>query len=322
MKKKEGPSFAFLCKEEIASRDFSDDEIRPFLSAFCRQNGSFRMAGGVDELDFSCESAKVAKLIYELGKRRYGISARFSYSRSMGFYKKMKYHVLFSSPETIMDDLEIAFLERIRPNEVVKSVSHYPAFLMGAFCASGSVNDPSSSNYHLEITHYDERDAKWLLHIFAKANGGQFHPRLIKRRNQFVVYIKKAEEIADFLIAIGATQCCLKFEDVRVSRDFSNIGNRLEILDRANLDKSMSASRMQALYIEDYLSRVGMERIKNQKLKLLIQLRMDNEEASMEELAHLMSEELAMTVTKSNVNHLFRFLKQEYEAHHGKDKIR
>ena len=319
MKKKEGPSFAFLCKEEVASKEFDDDEIRPFLSAFCRQNGSFRISGGVSELDFSCESAKIARLIYGLGKRRYGVSARFAYSRSMGFYKRTKYHVLFPNPERIMEDLEIAFLERIRPNECVKSVTQYPAFLAGAFCASGSVNDPSSSNYHLEITHYDERDAKWLLHLFAKTNGGQFHPRLIQRRNQYVIYLKKSEEISDFLIAIGATQCCLKFEDIRVSRDFSNIGNRLEILDRANLDKSMSASKQQILYIEDYMNRVGVEHIHNPKLRLLMDLRLENPEASMDELAKLMSEEFAMTISKSNVNHLFRFLKQEYEAAHGKN---
>ena len=321
MKKRVGPSFAFLCKEEVASRQFEDEEIRPFLSAFCRQNGSYRISGGQDELDFSCESAKIARLIYDLGKRRYGVSARFAYSKSMGFYKRTKYHVLFPNPDQIMEDLEIDFLQRMRPLECVKNAGLYPAFLAGAFCASGSVNDPSSINYHLEITHYDEKDAKWLLQIFSRANGGQFHPKLIKRRNQYVIYIKKSEEISDFLIALGATQCCLQFEDVRVSRDFSNIGNRLEILDQANFNKSMAASDKQVLYIEDYVNRVGMERIRNQKLKCLIELRLNNKEASMDDLANMMSEEFAMTITKSNVNHLFRFLKQEYEMNHGKDQI-
>ena len=319
MKTKEGPSFAFLTKEEIAERHFEDDEIQPFLSAFCRQNGSFRLSAGGGELDFSCESAKLAKLIYELGKRRYGLSARFSYSKSMGFYKRTKYHVLFPDPERIMQDLEIDFLFHIKPSECVKGSTQINAFLSGAFCASGSVNDPVSSNYHLEITHYDEREAKWLLHIFAKANSNQFHPKLIKRRNQFVIYIKRSEEISDFLILMGATQSCLKFEDIRVSRDFSNIGNRLQILDQANLDKSLLASSKQILYIEDYKNRVGLEHIHNPKLKLLMELRLAHQEASLDELATMMSEELATTISKSNVNHLFRFLKQQYEANNGEN---
>ena len=318
-KKKDGPSFAFLCKEEVSSRPFEDDEIRPFLSAFCRQNGSYRISQGNPELDFSCESAKLAKLLYDLGKRRYGVSARFAYSKSMGFYKRTKYHVLFPNPEEMMQDLEVDFLEHVKPNECVKSMGQYPAFLMGAFCASGSVNDPTSSNYHLEISHYDEREAKWLYHIFQKANGGQFHPKMIKRRNQNVIYLKRAEEISDFLIAMGATQCCLKFEDIRVSRDFSNIGNRLAILDQANLDKSMLASKKQIQYIEDYAGRIGWEHVRNPKLNLLMHLRLEHQEASLDDLARMMSEEFASTITKSNVNHLFRFLKQEYEAHHGED---
>ena len=320
MKKKEGPSFAFLCKEEIAQREFADDEIRPFLSAFARLSGSYRISGSGPELDFSSESAKVARLIYDLGKRRYGVSARFSYSKSMGFYKRTKYHVLFPNPDEIMDDLEVDFLERKKPIECVKSATQYPSYLMGAFCASGSVNDPNSTNYHLEVSLYDEKEAKWLLQIFHKTSGGhQFEAKLAKRRSQFIVYIKRAEQISDFLILMGATNCCLKFEDVRVSRDFANIGNRLAILDQANFDKTMAAVSRQVAYIEDYAKRVGWNHINNPKLKLLMELRLQHQEASMDELARMMSEEFASTISKSNVNHLFRFLKQEYEDHHGKD---
>ena len=316
-KRKDGPSFAFLCKEEIASRVFEEEDIRPFLSAFCRSNGSYRISGDSPELDISCESAKLAKIIYEFAKKRYGTAGRFAYSRSMGFYRRTKYHVLLPHVEQVMEDLEIDLFEPHRPIECVRSQSAQNAFLTGAFCASGSVNDPASSNYHLEMSLEDERQAKWLLHIFLKANGGQFHPKMIQRRNRHVIYLKKAEEISDFLILAGATQCCLQFEDVRVSRDFSNIGNRLQILDQANYNKTMATSKKQITYIEDYAKRVGYEHIHNPKLVLLMQLRLQHPDASMEELASMMSEEFATTITKSNINHLFRFLKSEYEAVHG-----
>ena len=44
--------------------------------------------------------------------------------------------------------------------------------------------------------------------------------KIIKRRNQYVVYLKKAQEIADFIAGIGATNCYLEFEDYRMTRDY------------------------------------------------------------------------------------------------------
>lgn len=315
----EAPSFAFLCKEEVASREFQEEEIRPFLSAFCRLNGTFRISQGASELDLSCESARTAKTIYEIVKTRYGVASRFAYSRSMGFYRRTKYHCLVPNPDEILEDLEIDLYEKRRPLESVHGQTGYASYLMGAFCAAGSVNDPSSTNYHLEISYGDEREARWLLQIFAKASSGRFHPKIIKRRNQHVVYIKRAEEISDFLILVGATECCLRFEDVRVSRDFSNIGNRLNILDQANFKKAVESAHKQALYIEDYVERIGWEHVNNPKLSFLMHARLENMDATMGELAHMMSEEFATTISKSNINHLFRFLKQEYETHHGEN---
>jgi DNA-binding transcriptional regulator WhiA len=66
-----------------------------------------------------------------------------------------------------------------------------------------------------------------------------------------------------------------------------------------------------------FAEEVGLENISNPKMRLLMELRLSHEDASLEELANLMSEELASTVTKSNVNHLFRAIHQKYEETHG-----
>ena len=42
-------------------------------------------------------------------------------------------------------------------------------------------------------------------------------------------------------------------------------------------------------------------------------LRVNNPDASLEELAVMLSEELATTISKSNVNHLFRYFHALYE---------
>ena len=45
---------------------------------------------------------------------------------------------------------------------------------------------------------------------------------------------------------------------------------------------------------------------------MLCYFRMDNESASMSELATMLSKEFGYTITKSNVNHLFRDLHELY----------
>jgi DNA-binding protein WhiA len=53
---------------------------------------------------------------------------------------------------------------------------------------------------------------------------------------------------------------------------------------------------------------LGVKNLANDKQRILAELRLQNEDATLEELANLMSQKLGKDVTKSNVNHLFRAL--------------
>ena len=62
-------------------------------------------------------------------------------------------------------------------------------------------------------------------------------------------------------------------------------------------------------YIDDVL---GIHNLHNPKKELLCYLRMENKEITLTELAEMISEEMGIVVTKSNVNHLFRSLHDLY----------
>ena len=186
------------------------------------------------------------------------------------------------------------------------------SFFAGAFLAGGSVNSPQSTSYHLEISCKEEGFARFLLKQLLRYPPHPFHVKLLLRRKKYVVYLKRSDEISDFLILLGAKENCLKFEDVRVSRDFASIGNRLANLDSANYQKSQKAGERQIEEIHYFLAKVGWNGIDNPKLKALMRLRLDHQDATLEELARLLSEELNTTISKSNVNHLFRNLDYEY----------
>ena len=301
-------SFAMACKEEMAQAEREPQGVRALLAGFIKGNGSLRI-GPVEELELSTESSVIAKMLYSTLTRTYDAQCRFAYTREMRLRKKTRYHVLVENPESILEDLGVDFFSSSVP-AWVKSEEERRAYLAGAFMCSGSVNSPVSSNYHLEIATEDGAYAKKICQRWHRIDGS-YNAKIAERRKTHVVYLKRSEEISDFLAACSAQQCCLKFEDFRVGRDFLNVGNRLINLDAANMTKINKSAEQQIKEIT-YFENKGETFFSNPKLHILVGLRMKNPDASLKELASKLSEELATTITKSNVNHLFRYLHSRY----------
>ena len=312
-------SFARQVKEEIVRLDRPDETKRALLSGYLRINGSIHISGGKDSLSLSTESAQIAKALYSYITNLYGVPARFAYTRGINFHKRVQYHVLIDDPDYILGDLEVDYFSGKIPVNMVKGDEMASNYLIGSFLASGSVNSPTSSNYHLEIAVGDEQYARWLMHLFNKVQGGHFEAKMSQRRKQWIVYIKRSDQISDFLILMGARDCCLEFENVRVDRDFANIGNRLMNLDSSNFKKTMKAAERQIEQINYLESKGVIARMGNPKLMILARLRKEHEDASLDELAKYLSEETATTISKSNVNHLFRQINEVYKRERGED---
>lgn len=310
----ESISFARLVKEESAKAERSVSEKKALLSSFVRINGYLRIRGKLEGLELSSENSAIAKCVYQYLHELYGVDVRFAYTRSAGFLKRMIYHVIVDSEASkILDDLEVDFFNPERPKNIISSSEDVAAYLTGAFLAGGSVNNPASRSYHLEISVKDEGFAKFLLKIWSKYQPHPFSCKLSKRRNQFVLYLKRGDEISDFLVLMGAKDQCLSFEDVRISRDFSSIGNRLSNLDTANYGRVVLASKRQIEEINYLFEKEGKDNISNPKLLALMELRVKNPDASLDELSKLLSEELNTEISKSNVNHLLRYVHSHAE---------
>ena len=310
-------SFALKVKEEIASLPFDDASLRPLLSSFAKGSGSIRLSERV--LDLSTESSKIAKLLYSGLSSIYGVPVRFAYSKQMRLRKAVQYHVLCSDLDYILSDLEVDLLSPSLPKSLLANEQDEQSYLAGAFLSKGSVNDPHSSNYHLEIACEEEGYAKSLAKLINKSRSFPFNAKVARRRSQFIAYLKRSEQISAFLTYIGATASCLEFENIRIDRDFSNVGNRFNNLDAANMEKTVSAASRQLKEIAFFKKGQAFPEIYSEKLKALMRIREDNPDASLSELAALLSEELSCQISKSNINHLFRKLHEEYQIKHGID---
>ena len=312
-------TFASLIKEELVSDvNLSLERLQALLSAYIRINAVISYSHKKTNIILKTENAKIAKFIYSsIKKIQEGVDIKLDFVRKNN-RKKTFYHVIINDADQLLDTLSVSFLEGKIPKDVVYNDETISGYLAGAFLASGSINSPTTSNYHLEITTVSENYAHWLAKLFPKYKKIEMSPKITERRERYVIYFKKSDQISNFLIMIGATNCCMEFENQRAYRDFTNNTNRLANLDYANMNKTTEVALRQIeeiKYIDDVL---GIHNFHNPKKELLCYFRLDNESLSMSELADKLSEELGIKITKSNVNHLFRDLHDLYIKLKGK----
>lgn len=307
-------SFTREVKEELCSNEYpSQDRLRALLAAYIRINGSLVFRDKKSYLSLSSENAKISAFIYKMLNDIYKSDARLIYETKTNLGKNRIYRIeIQEASETILEDLDISFLEGKISKNIVRNDDTISGYLAGAFLASGSVNSPSTSNYHLEIALNSENYAKWLSKLFSKYHNSDIEPKITKRREQFVIYFKKSDQISNFLIMIGAVTSCLEFEEARMNRDLVNSANRLTNMDTANMKKIYETGLRQVEEIKVIDKALGIENITNAKVRLLCSLRLENESASLADLADLMSERLGKDITKSNINHLFRSIHEMY----------
>ena len=307
-------SFTSQVKEELVSNTYpSSDRLRALLSAYIRINGSLVFRHKSTLLQLNMENAKIAQFIYKNINDIYKTNAELVVKERNNLNKSKSYMIeIDESSEEIMSDLEISFLEGKISKNIVKNDDTISGYLAGAFLAAGSVNSPVTSNYHLEIALNSENYAKWLAKLFARYKNSNIEPKIATRRDQYVLYFKKSDQISNFLIMIGAVSSCLEFEDVRADRDLNNSYNRLTNMDTANMKRTIETGKRQAEEIKTIDKYLGIDNLGNIKERELCHLRLENEAASLQELADLMSEKFKKTITKSNINHLFRSIHEFY----------
>ena len=294
-------SFASEIKKELTEIEVDECCVRAEVAALIRMNGTISVSKERFTLDVQTENAAIARRIYSLIKTIYAYPVELLVRKKMKLKKNNVYIIrLVKNVAELLSELDIlhepyGFVRTISKTYFKKGCCR-KSYLRGAFLAGGSVNNPETSSYHLEIFnfHKDHNDS-----LCELLNTFDLRARVLERRNGYIAYVKEAEKITEFLIIIGAHNALFKFEDVRIIRDMRNSVNRLVNCETANLNKTIGASFRQVESIKLIEETIGLDALP-ERLREIAIVRKEHQEASLKELGELVS---SGKISKSGVNH-------------------
>ena len=297
-------SFSTDIKNEVTRLDSTREELISELSAIVRNSAVIDRS-----VVITIENNSVARRIFKLFKNVYDITPIITV-RKKYFNNGLSYILEIKNKiNQILDDLSIVSNGEYKsiPHEYIYSDDDLVrAYLRGVFLSSGSINDPKTSKYHLELL-VDSLD--YANFISKLLNDNDLNSRVISREKKYMVYIKEAEKISDFLRIIKAYNAVMYYEDIRIYRDHKNMTNRLNNCEQANMDKIFFTASNQIRDIEK-LKEYDMMDLIDEKLKIVIDYRMRYPEASLSDLSEIISRETGDNISKSGLNHRFRKIRE------------
>lgn len=272
-------------------------------------------------LKFVTENAAIARRIFTLLKILYKANIEVMVRRNKQLKKNNNYLIVVNNIKVTKQILEdVGFLTKEDssyytinykvPETLIQNRCCRRAYIRGAFLGGGSISNPEKT-YHLEFVTNREEHGEVLLNII---NSFNLNSKIVIRKENYVVYLKEGEQIADILNIIGAHQSLLKFEDIRIFKDMRNNINRLVNCETANLGKTINASLRQVENIQYIDNRIGIEKLPK-NLQEIALLRLKHREASLKELGKM----LEPPVGKSGVNHRLRRIDEIAEDLKGKE---
>jgi len=296
-------SFTQEVKHEVANVTLNACCQKAQTAALIQLSSSVVIKNHKLELSIKTENATTAKRVFKLMKEQFQAEMKLSVMKKMNLKKNNIYEIqVLSNTTEILTELGLWNLSGFtnHPSKaIVRKECCARAYLAGAFLAAGSINSPKKSNYHCEIVTQDIEHAQYIQTIMNRFDLGA---KYIIRRNQHVVYLKASEKISDFLRMIQSNNAVLDFEDIRIQRDFHNNLTRLDNCEVANVMKTMAAANDQLEVIQKLMDSGEFEYV-DAKTKEVAILRLNNPEASLNELCEKFEHETGKPISKSGMKH-------------------
>ena len=268
-------SFSSDVKGELA-RQFSKSRHCQIaeLSAMIMQEG--RISANPPALSFETENTVLIEKYAMLMKRAFDI--------------EVEKELDASECKKIIEAIQSLYLEKTCCKR---------AFIRGAFMASGSMTDPNKG-YHFEIVCRTPEQAARLQELMREF---ETDPKVIERKNYYVVYLKEGSQIVDMLNVMEAYVSLMNLENVRILKEMRNSVNRQVNCETANISKTVNAAVKQIADIELIRDTEGLDSLPLPLREMAI-VRLEHPEAPLKDLGKYMDP----PVGKSGINHRLRKL--------------
>ena len=282
---------------------------KALLSAFLRTAGSVEIKGGNIGVTMATDIEETAKEVSKVIRDLYGLTPQIEKSVDKPRRKK---RTTFSCIEKnsifLLIDLGIIEVDEEGANiklninwETVEDDCCKASYIRGAFLGSGSVTLPkedgsTATGYHLEFVFTNYQTATDFCEILSEV---YLMPKLIERKDTFIVYLKTIDEIAELLAIMGANNSVERLAQIATLKEEKNNYNRKLNCEISNMSKQMGASAKQINAVNKIDQVIGLKELPD-TLRTVAEARLKNKDLTLSELAD------KLKLTKSCLNHRLR----------------
>ena len=292
-------------KSELATLPVTKPELRKAeVAAMLRFANGLHLAGGrivvEAELDTGAAARRLRTAIAEL----FGFSCEFVVITGSGLRRGTRYLVrLIKDGESLARQTGLIDSRgrpvRGLPVQVVSGgLDVAVAAWRGAFLAHGSLTEPGRS-MALEVTCPGSEAA---LALVGAARRLDITAKAREVRGVDRVVIRDGDAIAALLTRLGAHESVLAWEDRRMRREVRASANRLANFDDANLRRSARAAVAAGVRVQRALEILGDD--VPEHLLVAGKLRLENKQASLEELGQLHTPPLTKDAVAGRIRRL------------------
>lgn len=300
-------SYTIEIKEEISTHKCTNSEMIAELSGFIRNNATISN----NTLFLTTENEFTIERLQAFFNKLYEVELKVEVKDNLNFNKKNLYLLSLNQKlDFILQDIayydkENKYLET-PPTYIVGANEEIRSYLRGVFLCTGSINNPKTSRYHMELLIQKPNEAVFiqkLLNIF------DLNAKILNRDKGYMIYLKEAEKISDYIKILGANKAVLFFENARIYREKKNQTNRLNNCEQANMDRVFLTAEKQLEQINIIEKNDGYNLL-DDKTKQAFDYRKKYPESSLKELSEIITIETGKSITKSGLNHRFRKIKE------------
>ncbi|PAF55525.1 DNA-binding protein WhiA [Mycoplasmopsis agassizii] len=281
-------SFTLNLKNEILRLKYNEKEFKELI------NGFITVAGEPDSYNQNILSCRISNEAIRMKL----LSLAIINNIEQGISNKRKDLIIFS---------KTYFKSLTKINK-----KYVWAYFAGIFLARGSISSGINTGHHLEFLAKSEETLKEIQDYFRESDL-EFNFKIIKRKERYVAYLKKKDEISDFLKFIKAKDSFFAFMENILDKDTISYAAKQANLDLLNSSKIVKASKEHLIMI-DFIFNKELEYHFSQDQIFFFKLKKENPYDSLESLKEYLEEE-GINISRSGLHHWIRKLKKIYNSY-------